>query len=185
MPDLIETVRASRPSFEILASHHDRAAFDCGEESLNSFLKRQARQNASRNLGVTHVVVPSPGASQIWGYYTLLVRSVERDVWPRSNKFPPDGVGVALLGRLAVDKSGQGQGLGTLMLLRAIEQTERAARDLGIYALVVHAPNDQARDWYVGLGFGFEELLDNPHHLYLPIETIRQSGLTDSDQSGA
>lgn len=64
------------------------------------------------------------------------------------------------------------------MLLRAIEQTERAARDLGIYALVVHALDDRARDWYMGLGFGFEELLDNPRHLYLSIEAIRQSGLT-------
>ena len=183
-PDLSETLWAARPTFEILGAHHDRAAFDCGEGSLNGFLKRQARQNASRNLGVTHVVVPSAGASAIWGYYTLLVRSVERDVWPRSHKFPPDGVGVALLGRLAVDKQAQGRRLGTMMLLRAIEQTERAARDLGIYALVVQALDDRARAWYLGLGFGFEELLDNPRHLYLSIEAIRQSGLTGLSQTG-
>ena len=172
--------RAAQPAFEILSPHHDRAAFNCGEDSLNNFLKRQARQNASRNLGVTHVIVPSVGATQIWGYYTLLVRSVEQDAWPRSKKFPSDGVGVALLGRLAVDQSAQGKGLGTMMLLRAIEQTERAARDLGIYALVVHALDDRARDWYLRLGFGFEELLDNPRHLYLSIEAICQSGLTET-----
>ncbi len=177
MPELLETGRSERPTFELLAPHHDRAAFDCGEDSLNGFLTRQARQNASRNLGITHIVVPSAGAPLIWGYYTLLVRSVERDVWPHSNRLPADGVGVALLGRLAVDKSAQGKKLGTLMLLRAIEQTERAARDLGIYALVVDALHERARDWYLGLEFGFEPLLDDPHHLFLSIEAIRQSGL--------
>lgn len=179
MPVSFGGPQVGHPVFEILASHHDRAAFDCGEESLNIFLKRQARQNASRNLGVTHVAVPHLGASQIWGYYTLLVRSVERGVWPRSNKLPADGVGVALLGRLAVDKTSQGKRLGTLMLLRAIEQTERAAQDLGIYALLVEALDDHARSWYLSTGFGFQEHLDNPRHLFLSIETIRQSGLTD------
>ena len=58
MSALLVALKASSPTFELLAPYHDRAAFDCGEESLNVFLKRQARQNASRNLGVTHVAVP-------------------------------------------------------------------------------------------------------------------------------
>jgi GNAT superfamily N-acetyltransferase len=181
MSELLEAGRTEQPSFELLAPHHDRAAFNCGEDSLNRFLQRQARQNASRNLGVTHIVVPSAGSAVVWGYYTLLVRSVERDVWPRSNRFPADGVGVAFLGRLAVDKRAQGKKIGTMMLMRAIEQTERAARDLGIYALVLHALHDRARDWYMSLGFGFEPLLDDPHHLFLPIEAIRMSGMAAED----
>jgi hypothetical protein len=64
------------------------------------------------------------------------------------------------------------------MLLRAIRQTERAARDLGIYVLLLHALNDQARAWYLGLEFGFEVLLDDPRHLCLPISKIRQLGLS-------
>lgn len=52
-------------------------------------------------------------------------------------------------------KSSSNTHLRQIPLLRAIEQTERAARDLGIYALLVHALDDRARDWYLGLGFGF------------------------------
>jgi GNAT superfamily N-acetyltransferase len=166
-----------RPIFETLASHHGRAAFDCGDSSLNVFLQRQARQNASRNLGVTHVAVPTVGDSRILGYYTLLTREVKPAILPNPSRFPADGVGVVLLGRLAVDLQTQGQRIGTAMLLRAIKQTEAAAQNIGIYALVVNALNERARQWY--RGFEFETLGDDPNHLFLSISAIRELGLID------
>lgn len=171
------------PTFERLAPHHDRAAFDCGEPSLNLHLQRLARQNASRNFGVTHVAVASPGEAKILGYYTLLARSVERAPWPQGNKLPPDGVGVVLLGRLAVDQSAQRQRIGTTMLLRALKQTEIAAQTLGIYALVVDALNDRAREWY--LGFGFEPFLDDPNHLFLTISAISELKLNVGEENNS
>lgn len=172
------SVFSNPPRYEPLAAHHDRAGFDCGEVSLNEFLHKRARQNAERNLGVTHVAVSEPGAAQILGYYTLLVRSIEREEFDNHKKLPPGEIGVALLARLAVSVGAQGQGLGTQMLLRAIVQTERAARDLGIHALVLHALDERARDWYLGLDFGFEILTTNPLHLCLSIGKIRQLGLS-------
>jgi len=166
------------PFYEPLGAHHDRAGFDCGEASLNEFLKQRARQNAERNLGVTHIAVAAPGDAAILGYYTLLVRSVEHESFASAKKLPPGEIGVALLARLAVSQSAQGQGVGTQMLLRAITQTERAARDLGIHALVVHALSERAKNWYMGLGFGFELLTDDPLHLCLSISKIRQLGLS-------
>lgn len=172
-----EAALTNPPFYEPLASHHDRAGFDCGEESLNQFLQQRARQNAERNLGVTHVAVAHPGDTVILGYYTLLVRSIEREGFAGAKKLLPGDIGVALLARLAVSQEVQGQGLGTQMLLRAIVQTERAARDLGIHALVVHALNERAKAWYLGLDFGFELLTDNPLHLCLSIKKIRHLGL--------
>ena len=169
------------PFYEPLATHHDRAGFDCGEASLNEFLQRHARQNAERNVGVTHVAVPQPGDSEILGYYTLLVRSVEREELARPQKLPPGQIGVTLLARLAVSRKAQGRSLGTQMLLRSIVQTERAARDLGIHVLIVHALDERAKAWYLGLDFGFEPLPDKPLHLCLSIQTIRQLGLNDQD----
>ncbi len=128
---------------------------------------------------MTHVAVTQPGDAKILGYYTLLVRSVEREALVAAKKLPPGEIGVALLARLAVSVTAQGQGLGAQMLLRAMVQTERAARDLGIHALILHALNERARDWYVGLGFGFELLTDNPLHLCLSIGKIRQLGLNE------
>lgn len=163
------------PVFEPLGGHHDRRGFDCGKPALNEFLQRQARQNAERNVGVTHVAVPSPGASNILAYYTLLTRTVDAALVP-APKLPKGEIGVALLGRLAVDVSAQGRGLGKLCLLRAISQVETAAQDIGIYALVLDAIDDEARAWYLGLKWGFEELRDDTHHLFLPVSTLRQSG---------
>ena len=175
----LRSVLTNPPFYEPLAAHHDRAGFDCGEASLNEFLHKRARQNAERNLGVTHVAVAQPGDAPILGYYTLLVRSVERESFAGAKKLPPGEIGVALLARLAVSVTAQGQGLGTQMLLRAMVQTERAARDLGIHALVLHALNERARDWYLGLDFGFELLTDNPLHLCLSMGKIRQLGLSE------
>ncbi len=163
---------------ELLASHHDRKGFDCGKESLNLFLQRQARQNADRNVGVTYVVIPEANATRILGYYTLVTRTVE-STFLADKKLPSGPVGVVLLGRLAVDKSAQGQGLGKRMLLRAMRQTEEVARSVGVYALVLNALDEDARHWYLSLGWGFEALLDDPDHLFLPVATIRTLGLAD------
>lgn len=162
------------PVFEPLQAHHDRQGFDCRKPSLNQFLQRQARQNADRNVGVTHVAVAKAGDSRILAYYTLLTRVVDAEIVP-NKKLPRGEIGVALLGRLAVDKSAQGQGLGRLCLLRAMSQVESAAREIGIHALVLDALDEEARAWYLRLNFGFQPLLDDPNHLYLPVETIRQS----------
>ena len=159
--------------FEKLQSHHDRAAFDCGTRALNDFLARQAKQNADRNLGVTHVAVATAGDPKIFAYYTLVTRTVEADIVP-SKKLPRSEIGVVLLGRLGVDKEAQGKGLGSLCVLRAMEQAARAAEEIGIYALVLDAKDERARNWYHHLGFGFKALLDDPNHLYITIDTIRQ-----------
>ena len=78
------------------------------------------------------------------------------------------------LGRLAVYSSVQRSGLGKRMLLRAMKQTLIASMDVGIYALVVNAIDDAAKEWYLGLDWGFEQLLDDPNHLYISIKTLKQ-----------
>lgn len=161
------------PIFEPLGTHHDRQGFNCGKAPLNEFLQRQARQNAERNVGVTHVAVPAAGESKILAYYTLLTRTVDAGL-VHSKKLPRGEIGVALLGRLAVDVTAQGRGLGRLCLLRAMRQVETASREIGLFALVLDAIDAQARAWYLGLGWGFEALRDDPNHLFIPVETIRQ-----------
>ena len=126
-----------------------------------------------RNVGVTHVVVATAGDIKILAYYTLVTRTIERDIIPDS-RLPNGPIGVVLLGRLAVDSSVQRSGLGKRMLLRAMKQTLIASMDVGIYALVVTAIDGAAKDWYLGLNWGFERLLDDPHHLYISIKTLKQ-----------
>jgi len=91
---------------------------------------------------------------------------------------------VALLGRQAVNRAAQGQGLGRLCLLRAMVQVEAAAREIGLYALVLDALGESAREWYLGLGFGFEVLLDDSNHLFLPVAPIRPLISGDASAGG-
>jgi GNAT superfamily N-acetyltransferase len=164
------------PVVEFLSAHHDRAAFDCGKEPLNRYLKEVARQSADRNLGVTQVIVPSAGESQIMGYFTLVTRTVESPTLDEK-RLPRGPIGVTLLGRLATDTRYQGQGLGKRMLLRAMAETEAASRRIGIYALVLDALDEEALAWYMKLDFGFKPVLDDPMRLYVPVSFIEQLNL--------
>jgi ribosomal protein S18 acetylase RimI-like enzyme len=84
-------------------------------------------------------------------------------------------VPVAHLGRLAVDRSAQGQGLGEHLLLDALWRIGRVERELGIHAVEVVAIDERARRFYVK--YGFTELRDDPHHLFMAMKTVRKLGL--------
>lgn len=159
---------------EPLKPYHDRRAFDCGVESLNVYLQRYARQNASRDLGRTYVVVEAEGEARIQGYYTLASGSVARDALPEPG-LPQYPAPTVLLARLAVDVSRQGQGVGGLLLLNVLRLALQTSDLLGVFAVEVVALDDAARAFYSR--YGFAPLLDDPLHLYLPLKTIREMGL--------
>jgi GNAT superfamily N-acetyltransferase len=85
---------------------------------------------------------------------------------------PKIAVPVVLLGRLAVDRTVQGQGLGAHLLIDALRRTECLAEAVGIRAVEVDAIDDAARRFY--LKFGFGPLADDPNHLFLPLHVIRK-----------
>ncbi len=74
-----------------------------------------------------------------------------------------------------MDNSAKSKGLGRLCLTRAILQVAHAAEEIGIYALVLDAIDERAGQRYMNLDFGFRAFLDDPNHLYLPIETVRSA----------
>lgn len=154
---------------ESLTKQHNRANFDCGEESLNNFLKKYARQNDERGLGKTFVVVEE-NTTEILGYYTLSSGSVTFEEVPEN--LPRYPVPVAHLGRLAVDKKAKGKGLGEVLLIDALRRVLKIADQLGIYAVEVIALNESAKKFY--LKYGFKSLLDDDLHLYLSIRTIKK-----------
>ena len=156
---------------EPLTSRHNREAFDCGVESLNVYLKRFARQNADKNLGVTYAAVLTPGASFIAGYYTLAASSIVRTDLPETG-LPNYPIPSALLGRLAVDKQQQGKGIGGLLLVDALRRANVSSEALGLFAVEVLALDDTARAFY--RRYGFAPMTDDPLHLYLPIKAIRK-----------
>ena len=154
---------------EPLTASHNREAFDCGEESLNDFLKRFARQNNEKGLGRTFVAVKG-NEPQIYGYYTIASGALSFEII--SEKLPRYPIPVVHLGRLAVDEAAKGQRLGKALLADALTRAVTIADQLGIYAVEVYALTESAREFY--LKFGFTELLDDRLHLYLTIKHIRK-----------
>lgn len=153
---------------EPLNPTHEKESFNCGEPSLNDFLRRFARQNSEKGLGRTYVAV-EPSNPQIKGYYTISNGSVQFDNVPE--KLPRYPIPVAHLGRLAVELSARGQGLGEYLLLDALTRIASLEKQIGIFAVEVYALTDQAKQFY--LKYGFKPLLDDELHLYLPMKAVR------------
>jgi GNAT superfamily N-acetyltransferase len=158
---------------EPLSHHHDRAAFSCGNASLDSFLKDLAGQYEKRRLGKTFVAVRE-GQGLVCGYYTSAAGSLDLSVLPEKQrkKLPKHPLPTVHLGRLAVDQSHQGQRLGETLLFHFLRSALDAANTMGVYAVDVRATDDKARDFY--LKYGFLSLQDLPLHLYLPMKTVEQ-----------
>lgn len=158
------TLNAPQPLTEIF----DISQFDCGNELLNHWLKKRALKNQKDGGSRTFVVV---SGDCVVGYYALATGSVERNLAPSTiARNAPDPVPVMVLGRLAVDVTMQGSGIGAGMLKDVLLRVYRVAQEAGVKALLVHALSDQAKAFY--LKYGFVESPMDSMTLMLPIKAI-------------
>lgn len=159
-----------------IGKHHDRVTFDCGDDMLNQFLHHHARQNHEKGAAKTYLAV-SDSNQKILGYYSLSPASIAYERAPEVIKrgLARHEVPVFRLGRLAVDVSAQGQGLGGQLLLAAGRRCFLVATQAGGVALMIDAKNERVAHWYAN--YGAVPLLDAPLSLLLPFKTI-QAALT-------
>ncbi len=152
-----------------IARRHDRAAFDCGDSDLNLYLQRYARQNHDSGGAKCFVAAPRAAPTRILGFYTLSPASLEYRRTPAMAKkgLARYDVPVFRLGRLAVDATVHGRGLGGALLLRAAERCIRVAQEVGGVALLIDAKSDRAARWYES--YGALALDDAPLSLVLPL----------------
>lgn len=157
--------------FEPLGAGHDRASFCCGDPALDEYLRRRAGQDLRRNIARIFVAI-DPSNDRLAGYYTLSAASFFREDLPDklAKRLPKYPVPTAILGRLAVDQTYQGQGLRALMLADAIKRLIRASEAIAIYALIVDAKNEAAKAFYAK--FGFQAFPEAPMRLFLPLERV-------------
>jgi ribosomal protein S18 acetylase RimI-like enzyme len=161
---------------EELSAQYDRSAFSCGHDSLDEFLKNYAGQNQKSGVSRTFIV-RRPDEQLVIGYYSISAGSVVFDNLSEQHRkrLPRYPVPVAHLGRLAVDRTAQGQGLGEYLLIDAFRRIQIAAESIGIHAIEVVAIDDAAKRFY--LKYGFTELRDDPHHLYMSMKMVKALGL--------
>jgi len=144
-------MRAEISEPENIKAAHDVTQFQCGEPALDDWLRRRAFDNEERGASRTYVICQG---DRVVGYYSLAAGSVEHaTATGRIRRNMPDPIPVIVLGRLAVDLSLQGQGVGTALLKHAVLKTLQAAQITGIRAILVHAISIPAKQFYQLLGF--------------------------------
>ena len=159
---------------EPLKQEHDRSQFDCGEAALDEYLRRYARQNQDSGIARTFVALGAAGPKRVLGYYSLAVGAIDRANLPvqAAKRFPGFPIPVARIGRLAVDRAMQGQGLGEDLMMDALRRTLRVAAEVGIVAVLIDAKHERAKRFYAR--YEFEALPDQPLTLWLPMAAVRR-----------
>jgi ribosomal protein S18 acetylase RimI-like enzyme len=158
---------------EPLRKKHDRAAFFCGKDSLDQYLKSQAGQAVGKNL--TAVFVLTPDGKRIAGYYTLSYYSVKLDEIPeeiarkltRMQEIP-----ATLLGRLARSVEFRGQGIGETLLVDALKKAVQNSTHVASWAVIVDAKDEEAAEFYKR--YGFISFPSRPNRLFLPMTSIQK-----------
>jgi len=134
-----------------LAASHPTAAFDSGETSLDDWLRRRAQANQLSGASRTYVVCEG---QNVVAYYALASGAIAQAAVPgRFRRNMPDPIPVAVLARLAVDRSHRGRGIGRALFRDAARRVCHAADTIGIRGIVVHAISEDARKLYIALGF--------------------------------
>lgn len=159
---------------EPLHASHRKAEFDCGQKLLNDYLHTQAKQDVKRRLSACFILADN---NTVKGYYTLSSASIQRDLLPEAiiKKLPPSyhDLPATLLGRLAVDNSFKGQGLGELILMDALKRSYHTSlSSIGSMAIIVDPIDEKAVKFYKKYGF---ILLPDSGKMFIAMETL--SGL--------
>lgn len=160
------------PLIEQLSSHHQLGDFDCGVAALTEWLQRHALVNQAADAAQTYVGVHG---QRILGYYALAAGSVDREAAPGrvAKGLARHPVPVVVLARLAVDRRTQGRGIGAALLKDSLRRVAAAAGIVGVRALLVHAKDESARQFYER--FDFESSPDEPLRLFLLLKDLRKT----------
>jgi predicted N-acetyltransferase YhbS len=167
--------KQEQPRFAIepLSDKHDRAAFSCGVEALDSYLHKQAGQDARKRAAVPFVATAD--GMTIAGFYTLSQYAVQLDDVPHAiaeklPKYPM--VSATLLGRLAVSIKFRGQRIGESLLMDALHRSLDLSKQAASAGVIVDAKDDSAVSFYSK--YGFLNLPNVEGRLFLPMGTVEQ-----------
>lgn len=156
---------------KLLAAGHELRTFWSGVETLDEWLKRRAMKNQFTGASRTFVVCDE---RRVVAYYCLASSAVAVvEATGRFRRHMPDPIPVVVLGRLAVDKSFQGRGLGRALVRDAGYRVLHAADILGIRGLLVHALSAEAKSFYRHIGFDASAL--DPMTLMITLSDLQAS----------
>ena len=136
---------------EPLHAGHVLSSFCCGVESMDNWLKQRAMKNQLTGASRTFVCCDD---AKVMAYYSLAASAVMTNAAPgRFRRNMPDLIPIAVLGRLAEDRSWHVQGAGRALVWDAGLRVIQVADTIGIRGMLVHVLSDEAREFYLGVGF--------------------------------
>lgn len=157
---------------ELLAPHHDRVTFSCGNEQLDRYLHLVATQDKKKNIAIPYVIFDRDRQTII-GYYTLSMSGINLEQLPaqitkKLPKYPI--VGVTLIGRLAVSSDYKGSDWGKLLIMDALHRSLTASKATASFAVVVDTIDDAAVRFYQR--FDFQPFPDSSTKLFRTMTNI-------------
>jgi predicted GNAT family N-acyltransferase len=170
---LAEKLKEPRFTIEPLGEKHNRAAFSCGVQALDSYFHKQAGKDAKKRAAVPFVATTD--GQTIAGYYTLSqyaigLDAIPEDVAKKLPKYPM--VSATLLGRLAVSTEFRGQRVGETLLMDALYRSLDSSKQVASAGIIVDAKDESAATFYAK--YGFIELPKIEKRLFLPMGTVEQ-----------
>ena len=155
---------------EPLARQHARHHFNCGEQSLDRYIREQASQDVRRGLARVFVAALPAEPDGILGFFTLSATSIIGSELPSAlaRRLPRYPIPAALIGRLAVDQTCAGRGLGRALLADAVTKIAKASETLAIVVVVVDPIDDAAQAFYAA--FGFERIEERARRMFLVLD---------------
>lgn len=158
-----------------LLKNDDRSSFDSGALELNEWFRHFAYENQRANNATTYVTTDG---GTVCGYYSIAVSAVEKSRAHEKFDKPsdPQNLPCILLARLAVSQQNQGQGIGAGLFVDALKRTALVSDSVGARALLIHARDETARDFYTHLSETYA-LPGNELHLMIPMKWIRANFL--------
>ncbi len=159
---------------ELLEKKHNRKEFDCGKELLNNYVRNQAGQDVKRKLSACFVL-SDKDSDIVKGYYTLSTNSIPLSSFsvqiqkrlPKSYTSIP----TILLGRLAIDKGFQGQGIGKILLIDALKRSYQISKEIGSFGVIVDPIDNEAERFYEK--YDFIKLFDSGK-MFIATQTLKE-----------
>lgn len=150
---------------------HDLTTFDCGNVELDEWLRRHARTATGQGTRTSLLV---DGDRSVIGYFALAPHLLGRSEAPaRLTRGAPEQIPAILLAKLALDVSVHGRGLGSELLVHALDVVITAARRAGGRVVLVDAIDDDARAFYEHHDFAL--LPGHTHRLVMKLSTAAKS----------
>lgn len=154
-----------------IGPEHDLSAFTCGHDGLDDWLRRRALKNHAAGASRTYVVCDG---KSVVGYYALASGALAVcDATGRFRRNMPDPIPVAILARLAEDRSRHGQGIGAALFRDGAVRVLSAADAIGIRGMIVHAISEEAVAFYAALGLVPSP--GEPRMLMITLDELRAS----------